>query len=96
MPQGIAVNSEGNVYEADTCTMNHMIQVFDPEGEYLFKFGKMASGIGYTPSPSALIIDKDDSLYVSSGTCSIYITVWFKRRFINSDSLYNSDNQATI
>ena len=66
MPQGIAVNSEGNVYEADTCTMNHMIQVFDPEGEYLFKFGKMASGIGYTPSPSALIIDKDDNVYVSS------------------------------
>ena len=60
MPQGIAVNSEGNVYEADTCTMNHVIQVFDPEGE---KFGKMASGIGYTTSPSALIID---NVYVSS------------------------------
>ena len=98
MPQGIAVNSERNVYEADTCTMNHVIQVFDPEGEYLFKFGKMASGIGYTTSASALIIDKDDNVYVSSTWHLQCINVRFKGRFhtINSDSLYNSNNQATI
>ena len=71
MPQGIAVNSVGNVYVADM--MNHAIQVFDPEGKYLFKFGKMGSRIGCTTSPSALFIDKDDNVYVGSGTCSVSI-----------------------
>ena len=71
MPQGIAVNSEGNVYVANM--MNHVIEVFDPEGGYLLKLGKMGSRIGCTTFPSALIIDKDDNMYVSSGTCSVSV-----------------------
>ena len=50
--------------------MNHVI---DPEGGYLFKFGKMGSRIGCTTFPSALIIEKDDNVYVSSGTCSVSV-----------------------
>lgn len=38
-PQAIAINSEGNLYIiADM--MNHAVQVFDPNGTFLFKFGK--------------------------------------------------------
>lgn len=88
MPQGIAINSEGNVYVADM--MNHAIQVFDPEGEYLFKFGKMGAGIGCITSPSALSIDKDDNLYVGSGTCSVSIFD-SKGNFVQSFGEYGSE-----
>lgn len=71
MPQGVAVNSEGNVYVADM--MNHVIQVFDPEGVFLFRFGKMGHGPGTTTSPSAIAIDKEDYVYVGTGSCSVSI-----------------------
>ena len=66
MPQGVAVNSNGDVYIADM--MNHAIQVFDADGQFLFQFGKMGSGPGSTPSPSAIAIDAQDHVYVATGT----------------------------
>ncbi len=71
MPQGVAINSQGHVYVADM--MNHAIQVFDSEGEFLFRFGKMGNGPGFTTSPSAITVDKDDYVYVGTGSCCISI-----------------------
>ena len=44
MPQGVAVNSKGTVYIVDM--MNHAVQVFNSEGEFQFRFGKMGTGPG--------------------------------------------------
>ena len=71
MPQGVAINSEGTVYVADM--MNHVIQVFDPEGAFLFRFGKMGHGPGTTTSPSAIAIDKKDYVYVGTGSTTVSI-----------------------
>lgn len=71
MPQGVAINSEGTVYVADM--MNHVIQVFDPEGTFLFRFGKMGHGPGSTTSPSAIAIDKEDYVYVGAGASTVSI-----------------------
>ena len=88
MPQGIAVNSEGLVYVADM--MNHAVQVFDAEGQFLFKFGKMGAGIDCITSPSAIVIDKADYVYLGSGTCKVSIFD-SKGTFMQSFGEYGSD-----
>jgi len=44
VPQGVAVDSAGNIYVADT--RNSRIQVFDSSGNFLFKFGGFGSWDG--------------------------------------------------
>ena len=70
-PQGVAVNSEGNVYVPDMS--NSVIQVFSSDGEFMFKFGKMGAGPDCTNTPCSISIDKDDHVYVGSGTCKVSI-----------------------
>jgi hypothetical protein len=62
-PSGIAVDSAGNVFVADTS--NHRIQKFDREGAYLLKWGSAGSGAGQFNSPQGVAVDSADDVYVA-------------------------------
>jgi len=72
-PQGIAINSEGNIYVADM--MNHAVQAFTPDGKFILKFGKYgpATTPGAICSPMAITTDGEDNVYVGSATGTISI-----------------------
>ena len=73
-PTSVAVAGDGNVYAADE--LENFIAVFgpdgpfytfpdfNPDGEYLSKWGETGSGEGQIDGPSGLAFDGDDNLYV--------------------------------
>jgi streptogramin lyase len=63
IPRGIAVDSLGNVYVADT--KNHRIQKFTGEGVFIKKWGTVGTGNGQLNSPVGLAIDSQNNVYVS-------------------------------
>jgi sugar lactone lactonase YvrE len=64
-PQGIACDSTGKVYVADSG--NHRVQVFTAEGRFLSKFGVLGMGNETVEYPISITIDTSDRLYV--GEC---------------------------
>lgn len=82
-PVGIALDSSGNVYVADTG--NNRIQKFDATGTYITKWGAAGTGNGQFNAPTGIVVDSGDNVYVvdrgnnrvqkfsSTGT---YITKW--------------------
>jgi DNA-binding beta-propeller fold protein YncE len=61
-PSGIAVDSVGNVYVADTA--NNRIQKFDDQGTFLLKWGSAGSGAGQFTSPNGVAVDSTGNVYV--------------------------------
>jgi tripartite motif-containing protein 71 len=61
-PQGIAINSSGYVYVADSA--NNRIQVFTPDGVYVTKFGSYGSGNGKFRNPLNLAVNSTNYVYV--------------------------------
>ena len=69
-PEGLACDSDGNIYVADE--MNHRVQKLDPDGRVLWKIG--AIGADGRPRPGtaagqfkmhrAVHVDHEDNLYV--------------------------------
>jgi sugar lactone lactonase YvrE/phosphodiesterase/alkaline phosphatase D-like protein len=63
-PQGMAVDSSGNIWVADT--ENSRIEKFNSKGEYLFSFGKEGSGTkAEFKSPKGIAIDSEGYLYIA-------------------------------
>lgn len=62
-PRGVAVAANGNVYVADTG--NRRVQVFTPEGRFLFAFGGLGAAMGQLNEPSSLAFDHGGNLYVA-------------------------------
>jgi DNA-binding beta-propeller fold protein YncE len=82
-PSGIAVDSAGNVYVADTA--NHRIQKFDDQGTFLLKWGSAGSGAGQFNSPQGVAVGSADHVFVvDSGNHRIqkfgpnegFVTAW--------------------
>ncbi len=82
-PSGIAVDSAGDVYVADTA--NHRIQKFDDQGNFLLKWGAQGSGAGQFNAPKGVAVDSADNVYVvDSGNHRIqkftangsFVTAW--------------------
>ena len=62
-PQGLGIDGDGNVYVSE-CS-NDRIQVFDPQGRFLRKWGVTGSGDGEFIRPQDLAIDGNGNVYLS-------------------------------
>src|SRR5215203_1551183 len=62
-PQGLAIDSSGNVYVADT--WNHRIQKFTSSGGFMSKWGGPGTGNGQFSNPQGVAIDSSGNLYVA-------------------------------
>ena len=75
-PEGISVDSSGNVYVADS--FNHRIQKFDSNGKFIAKWGSKGTGDGEFNYPYGISVDS------SSGT--VYVADAVNRRIQKFDS----------
>ncbi|MCB9453395.1 MAG: TIGR03663 family protein [Anaerolineaceae bacterium] len=62
-PRGIAVDSQGRVFVADTG--NKRVRVYTSEGQFLYDIASGGSGVGQLDEPSGLYIGGDSLLYVA-------------------------------
>src|SRR3989442_12418401 len=62
-PSGVAVDSSGNIYVADT--NNDRIAVFDSSGKLLKSIGSKGSGPGEFNHPSGVAVDSICNIYVA-------------------------------
>ena len=61
-PSGIAVDSAGNIYVADT--RNDRIQKFDRNGKFIAVLGSSGTGEGKLANPGDVAVDADGNVYV--------------------------------
>ncbi|WP_236860144.1 6-bladed beta-propeller [Candidatus Formimonas warabiya] len=66
MPFGIAADAEDNVYVADT--MNHRIQKFDRDGDFIVQWGSQGSGDGEFNRPFGVAVDRSGHIYVTDAS----------------------------
>jgi len=62
-PQGVAVDSEGNVYVTDT--LNNRVEIFDGDGNFVSLFGKHGDGPGTFARPKGIAVDADGHIWVA-------------------------------
>jgi tripartite motif-containing protein 71 len=62
-PYGIAVDSSGNLYVADT--FNNRVQKFDPDGKFITNWGGKGTGDGEFDMPYGIAADIGGNLYVA-------------------------------
>lgn len=63
VPQGLAVDKEGNIFVAEQ--LNARIQVFNSAGEHLYMFGKRGDRAFDLESPRGLALDSQGNLFVA-------------------------------
>ena len=62
-PFGVALNSHGDIYVADSS--NNRVQKFNSDGTYLSQFGSTGSGDGEFQKPFGIAIDTSGNVYVT-------------------------------
>lgn len=62
-PRNLAVAPDGKIYVADSG--NHRIQVFDANGNFLFKWGSNGAGEGQFNEPWGIAVDTEGRVYVA-------------------------------
>jgi DNA-binding beta-propeller fold protein YncE len=63
IPFGVACNSTGYIYAADTLSCR--IQILSPDGRFVTRFGEKGSGEGEFFFPTGLAIDEQDRVFVA-------------------------------
>ena len=72
VPFGIAVDSGGNIYVADTSSSR--VQVFNPSGVFQFAFGSFGSGNGQFFLPYGIAVGSGGKIYVTdSGNSRVQV-----------------------
>ncbi|MBI5328557.1 MAG: 6-bladed beta-propeller [Deltaproteobacteria bacterium] len=61
-PSFIVLDKKGNLYIVDT--MNGRVQVFDPDGRFLRKWGRLGDGPGMFARPKGIAMDSEGHVYV--------------------------------
>jgi sugar lactone lactonase YvrE len=74
-PTNIALDSSGNLFVVDTG--NFRVQVFDPEGKWVRKFGELGDLPGYFTRPKGIALDSEDNVYVVDAAFQ-NIQIWNK------------------
>jgi uncharacterized protein (TIGR03663 family) len=62
-PKGLAVDSEGNTYVADS--YNHRVQVFDANGRFVRQWGSQGNAAGQFQEPWGLTVDPLGTVFVA-------------------------------
>jgi sugar lactone lactonase YvrE len=62
-PRGIAADSQGNFYIADTG--NSRVQKFDGDGQFVATFGTRGAAVGEMQAPSGIAIDEAGNIYIT-------------------------------
>jgi DNA-binding beta-propeller fold protein YncE len=62
LPEGVAVDRDGNVYVTDT--FNNRVQIFDADGKFISTFGKNGDGPGNLERPKGIAVDCDGHIWV--------------------------------
>ena len=62
-PQGVAVDSDGNLYVTDT--LNDRVEIFDADGNFISTFGKNGDGPGTFARPKGIAVDCDGHIWVA-------------------------------
>ncbi len=62
-PRNLAVAPDGRIYVADSG--NHRIQVFDKDGNFLFKWGSSGTGNSQFNEPWGITVNKDGFVFVT-------------------------------
>lgn len=61
-PTNIFVSGDGHVFVSDS--LNFRIQIFSPEWNFLYSFGKPGDGPGFFSRPRGVAVDSDGNIYV--------------------------------
>lgn len=70
-PQGLTVDSKGNIYVADRS--NNCIQVFTSEGDFMRVIGKPGKAKDELKGPLGIAIDTEDNVYVGEIDCRVSV-----------------------
>ncbi len=62
-PSAVDYGPKGYIYVADTG--NNRVQVFDPDGNFVFTFGERGRKNGQFKEPSGIVVAKDGTIYVA-------------------------------
>jgi len=62
LPEGVAVDRDGNVYVTDT--FNNRVEIFDADGEFISTFGKNGDGPADLERPKGIAVDGDGHVWV--------------------------------
>ena len=66
LPEGVAVDGDGNVYVTDT--FNDRVEMFDADGQFISTFGKNGDGPADFERPKGVAVDCDGHIWVVDAT----------------------------